>query len=290
VDDQGQVIGVTSAIISPVGASAGIGFAIPSAIVQKVVPGLIANGHYDHPWLGISGTSLSPDLAEAMGLSRDQRGALVVDVTSDSPADTAGLHGSDRQATIDGQQARVGGDVIVSIEGQPVSSFDDLVAYLVRNTEVGQTIKLTVLRDGDEKMIELKLMARPEEAAPSSSIEQRQAGAWLGMLGATVTPEIAKAMNLDENQEGILVIEVVSGSPADQAGLRGGSESITIQGQQVMVGGDVITAMDGTRLGGIEALVTSLQKLNPGQEVSLTILREGNEMQLKVTLGERSGS
>ena len=80
VDCNGRVIGVTSAIISSSGANAGIGFAVPSAIVKKVVPNLIENGYYEHPWLGISGISLSPELAEAMKLEPAQRGALVVDV------------------------------------------------------------------------------------------------------------------------------------------------------------------------------------------------------------------
>ncbi len=139
VDGEGHVIGVTSAIISPVRASVGIGFAIPSAIVQKVVPTLIKTGHYDHPKLGVSGISLSPELAKAMQLDPDQRGALVVDVVPNSPADKAGLHGSDRQATIEGELVRVGRDVIVAIDGHLVKGFDDLVTQLVRTTEVGRS-------------------------------------------------------------------------------------------------------------------------------------------------------
>jgi len=152
VDDTGRVIGVTAALESAVQSSAGIGFVIPSQIVQKVVPALIETGHYDQPWLGISGTSLVPDLATAMGLAADQRGALVVDVT---PADKAGLRGSDRQVEIEGQQVRVGGDVIVAVDGQPVKEFGDLITYLARSTEVGQTIELTVLRGGQEEKLSL---------------------------------------------------------------------------------------------------------------------------------------
>jgi S1-C subfamily serine protease len=161
LDDQGRVIGVTAAIESPVQASSGIGFAIPSAIVQQVVPALITTGHYAHSWLGISGTSLTPELAQAMNLTSDQRGALVVDVAPGSPAAKAGLRGSDRQVTIAGEQARDGGDVIVAVNGQPVQGFDDLVAYLARNTTVGQTITLTVLRQGKEETRSVTLAARP---------------------------------------------------------------------------------------------------------------------------------
>jgi serine protease Do len=161
VNDQGEVIGVTAAIASPVQASVGIGFVIPSAIVQKVVPELIETGRYAVPWLGISGTSLNPDLAQGMGLNADQRGVLVVDVTSDSPADKAGLRGSDRPITVNGEERRVGGDVIVAIGGQTVETFDDLVAYLFGSAKVGQQVTLTVLRDGRQQQVRVTLGERP---------------------------------------------------------------------------------------------------------------------------------
>lgn len=194
VDDQGQVIGVTAAIASPVRASAGIGFAIPTAIVQKVVPVLIEKGRYAHPWLGISGTSLDPDLAQAMRLKADQHGALVVDVTPDGPADKAGLRGSDQSITVDGEERRVGGDVIVAINGQPVETFDDLVTYLVHSTEVGQKVTLTVLRDGRKQQVEVTLSERPsqqKEAKPTAG-ETAAEGAWLGITGMTLSPEVAR--------------------------------------------------------------------------------------------------
>ncbi|MGE5141559.1 MAG: S1C family serine protease, partial [Rudaea sp.] len=138
LNNQGQVIGVTSAIESPVQASSGIGFAIPSAIVQKVVPALIQSGHYDHPYLGISGTDLTPDLAKAMNLSASQRGALVEDVTPGGPAANAGLKPSTQQTSIQGQSVNVGGDVITAFDGHPVKTFDDLVASLERYGQIGQ--------------------------------------------------------------------------------------------------------------------------------------------------------
>ena len=157
----GQVIGVTSAIISPDQASAGIGFAIPAAIVEQVVPSLISTGHYEHPYIGIEGTTLTPDMATAMNLSASQRGALVINVQAGSPAGKAGLKGGNKQATIAGLQVEVGGDVITGVDGTPVNSFDDLVTYLARNTQVGQTINLTVLRNGAQMTVKLTLAARP---------------------------------------------------------------------------------------------------------------------------------
>jgi serine protease Do len=289
VDDQGHVIGVTSAIISPVGASAGIGFAIPSAIVGKVVPVLINTGHYEHSWLGVSGTSLSPDLADAMKLKSDQRGALVVDVVPGSPADKAGLHGSDHQVQIDGQDVRVGGDVITAIDGQSVKEFDDVVTYLVRATEVGQKVNLTVLRNGKEETIQVTLAARPKsEAQQQAQAEPGQtSGAWLGIAGQTVTPEIAQAMDLPEDQQGVLVEQVEAGSPADQAGLRGSYKPTTINGQRLSIGGDVITALDDQPVNQIEDLQGLIRQAEPDQKVTLTVLRDGKQLEVPVTLAER---
>jgi serine protease Do len=284
VDEQGEVVGVTAAIASPVQASVGIGFVIPSDIVQKVVPALIQDGHYAVPWLGISGTSLDPDLAQAMDLDANQHGALVIDVTPDSPADQAGLHGSDRDVTVDGQQQLVGGDVIVAIGGQAVDTFDDLVAYLFHSTEVGQQVTLTVLRDGHEQQIDVILRERPSQEPERTSTREVSEQTWLGIHGMTVTPEIAQAMSLDEGQRGVLVVEVIGDSPADNAGLQGSQESATIQGQQVLVGGDVIVAWDGktvTQMEGLQALVSAG---HPGQQVTVTVLRDGTQMDLQVTL------
>jgi serine protease Do len=161
VDTQGKLIGVTAAIESSVQANSGIGFVIPSAIVQKVIPVLIQTGTYDHPRLGISGTSMTPDLAQAMNLDAQQKGALVIDVTPNGPADKAGIQGSAQTVTIQGQQTTVGGDVIIAIDGQPVKSFDDLASYLYTNTEVGQTVTLTVLRQGQQKQIDVTLASMP---------------------------------------------------------------------------------------------------------------------------------
>lgn len=287
VDREGKVIGVTTAIISPVQASVGIGFAVPSAIVQKVVPALIKTGYYEHPWLGISGISLSPELAEAMNLQSTQRGVLVVDVTPDSPADKANLRGSDRQVTIDGEQVRVGGDVIIAIDDQSVKEFGDLVTYLARSTEIGQRVTLTLLRQGKETEVRVTLAARPGSGTQAETAEQETGNVWLGIIGLTLNSEIADAMGLPADQNGVLVEQVYSGSPADKAGLRGSYKPETIDRQQILVGGDIITAVDGELVNRIEDLQVALQRFNPGQEVTLTILRNSNQIEVDVTLEER---
>jgi S1-C subfamily serine protease len=285
VNDQGQVIGVTAAIESPVRASAGVGFAIPSAIVKKVVPALIEDGYFEHPWLGLSGMSLTPDLAKAMNLKEDQRGALVIDVTPDSPADKAGLQGSDRQVEIEDQQMRVGGDVIIAFNSQPVQGFDDLVAYLAQSGEVGQKDKLTVLRDGKEETVEVTLAARPKPAAePELTQEILANGPKLGIEGITVTPEIAEAMGLSGDQQGVLIERIQIGSPADQAGLNGSYKAATmIAGRLVSVGGDIITAIDDKPVTSVEDLQTIIRQAEPGQTMTLTVLRDGKQVEVPVT-------
>ena len=161
LDDQGRLVGVTAAIESSANSNAGIGFVIPSNIVQKVVPSLISTGSYQHPYLGISGTTLTPDLASAMNLPGDQQGALIVDVTSGGPASKAGLHASTKQVVINGQQAMVGGDVIIAINGQPIKQFEDLASYLFNNTNVGDTVTVTVLRNGSQQDVKVTLGALP---------------------------------------------------------------------------------------------------------------------------------
>ena len=295
VDDLGQVIGVTAAIESTSGANAGIGFVIPSAIVQKVVPGLISAGHYDHPYLGISGTSLTPDLAQAMGLESNQRGALISEVTPGGPADQAGLRGSEQSVEIDGQSVNVGGDVVTSIDGQPIQEIDDLIAYLVTNTSVGQKVTMSVLRDGENVDVDVVLGARPsmQETSQQSQLQPQQqpsnpsaSGAWLGIYGLPMDAELAKAMNLADDQQGVLVVQVTPGSPAEQAGLRGGNQPYDMTGEQIMVGGDVITAIDGQSVATLEALRSYIQEQGPGTEVTLTILRGGETMEVPATLAE----
>jgi len=163
VNDQGQVIGVTSALESASGSSSGIGFAIPAEIVSKVVPSLISSGKYDHPYLGISGTTMTPDIAQAMNLPTDTRGALVGQVTTGGPADKAGLKGSNTTVTINGVQGTVGGDVITAIDGHTITSMSDLIAYLAINTQVGQTVSLTILRNGQTQTVQLTLGNRPSQ-------------------------------------------------------------------------------------------------------------------------------
>ncbi len=286
LNDQGQLIGVTAAIESTVGANAGIGFAIPSAIVQRVVPALIKTGSYQHPFLGISGTTLTLDMAKAMNLPENTHGALVVEVIPNGPADKAGVKGSDRQVTIDGQDVRVGGDVIIKIDDTVVHTMDDVIAYLSDHTEVGQTVKLTVLRDGKEKVLNVKLEARPNTQNAQSNVLPNQ-GVWMGISAVPLNAEIDKALNLPENTRGLLIQQVESGSPADQAGLRGGYKPLDINGEQILLGGDILIKVDGTEINTVAQLQHWLADKKAGDQITLTILRDGKEQEVTLTLAEK---
>ena len=297
VDDQGKVIGVTFEIQSGTGSNAGVGFVIPSAIVSKVVPSLISTGSYQHSYLGVSGLSLTPDLAQAMNLSPQQRGALVSTVVAGGPSDKAGLRPSQNTVTINGQEVQVGGDVIIGIDQQPVTGMDDVIAYLAASTSVGQKVTLTILRNGSQQTIDVTLGVRPATSPNQPSISPNQllplptapaaSGAYLGIVPVTVTPDIAAAMNLPSNQSGALVAEVSQGTPAARAGLIAGTTPFNLNGTQINIGGDIITAINGLSVATADDLRSFLASANPGQVVTLTILRAGSTQSLKVTLGSR---
>jgi S1-C subfamily serine protease len=161
LDSKGQVIGVNTLIFSESGFNSGVGFAIPVNTVKRVVPVLISEGHYAHPWLGITGLTIDDVLAVELDLPVG-RGVLVQEVFSESPAVRAGLRGGDREVELSGYLYLVntGGDIIIAIDGQPVESMDDLITYL-EEMEVGQELELTVLRDDQERRLKVRLAERP---------------------------------------------------------------------------------------------------------------------------------
>ena len=166
IDLQGRVIGVNSAIYSPSGASAGIGFAIPSATVKRVVPELIARGRYPHPWLGVESFDVTPGLAEILkgaGVAVPrQGGVLVTGVVRGGPADRAGVRGPQRSIRVRNMRFPVGGDFMTALNGEKVADFQSLTVLLETRTRVGETITLTVLRDGREMNVPVTLAERPE--------------------------------------------------------------------------------------------------------------------------------
>jgi 2-alkenal reductase len=167
VDLEGRVIGVNSAIRTDsdlgIPANIGIGFAVPVNAVKQVVPQLIREGRARYPYLGITAAG-NVSLAElrARGYDvPDVRGVLIQEIQPDGPAARAGLRGGTREVRVRGVPVRLGGDIVTAIDGRPVASFDELVSHLVNRTEVGQTVTLTILRDGQERQIRVTLGERP---------------------------------------------------------------------------------------------------------------------------------
>jgi len=157
---KGEVVGVNTAIISPTGAFAGIGFAIPSNTVKIVVPDLIEKGYHPHPWVGVRGTDVTPSLSKVLKLPVE-RGFLISDVLKGSPAERAGLRGGTTVKVVDGQHIRVGGDIIVGIDNIKTRGIADLLLYLERHVKIGQKVTLHIVRDGKSMDVTLIIGERP---------------------------------------------------------------------------------------------------------------------------------
>jgi S1-C subfamily serine protease len=168
---QGQVIGINTAINSATGEFSGIGFAVPSSELIREVPTLIHNGTFTHPWLGIAGGSVTPDVAQSVGLPRNYKGVVVASVQSNSPALKAGLQGATIDENTGSSQV---GDIITAIDGHPVKSIDDIINYIDLHKAVGQSLNLTVNRHGLIINLDAKLQARPIPSSPSAQLQQSQ--------------------------------------------------------------------------------------------------------------------
>jgi len=158
---KGQVVGINTAIQSISGGNTGIGFAVPSNTAIKIVPSLIEDGEYHHPWIGISGRDIDPDLARVLEL-KDAKGFLIITVVDGSPADKAGLKGMTATQVIDGKEYPADGDIIISVDDKEVRKISDILIHLQREKSVGDTMVLGVLRDGEFMHKFLTLVERPD--------------------------------------------------------------------------------------------------------------------------------
>jgi len=162
LDSAGRVIGITSALFSPSGTNVGVGFALPIATVERVLPSLLENGFYPHPYLGVKyAHTLTPDLARALGLKTDH-GLLLVQLVSGSPLDRAGLLGARQQEVVGNRLYYVGGDVLLKVDDHTIQDLGDLKSYLENHYRVGDKVKVTYLRGGNQHRIALTLAREPQ--------------------------------------------------------------------------------------------------------------------------------
>ena len=156
----GGVVGINTAIQSNTGSNTGVGFAIPSQTIAKIVPTLIEKGEYKHPWIGVSGRDIDPDLAKVLKVT-DAIGFLIVTIVEDSPASKAGLIGSEKTIEVEGVNYPIGGDIIVAVDGIEVRQIDDILIHLQRAKSIGDEMVLEVLRDNRTTNITIILQERP---------------------------------------------------------------------------------------------------------------------------------
>src|ERR671929_2244416 len=161
LNTQGQVIGMNTAIFSSTGSYSGIGFAIPSNTIAKEVPLIIKNGTYTHPWLGIAGGSITPEIAQNASLPRNYKGVVIGSVQPRSPADKAGLQATTQDMS--GSNTHIG-DIITAVDGHPTKQIDDIINYIESHKKVGDNVKLTINRGGQTMDLTATLQARPNRS------------------------------------------------------------------------------------------------------------------------------
>ncbi len=250
ITQDGKVVGVNTAILSPSGGSVGIGFAIPSNLVRNIVEQLRTTGHVTRGYLGVAAQPVTAALAPALHLKAGAEGALVASVPADSPAAKAGIKP---------------GDVIQSVNGTTVKSPRDL-AVDVAGLPPGKSATLDVMRDGTQKSIDVQIASLPNAQTAQN---QGQGQGQIGVALAALVPELRDRLGLPESAHGAVVAEVKPGSPAEQAGLRPG---------------DLIVGV------GPAAVSTPAQAANDihsamqdGKVVALRIVRDGQAQFVAVT-------
>ena len=161
LNSQGRVVGVNTAIETQTGTFSGVGFAIPVSAVKRVAPDIIEEGNVDYSWIGVTGRTVDVEIAERMDLE-EARGFLIVDVVEDGPADRAGFRAGNESAVIRGAPINLGGDVLVAINDEQIDNYGELTNVLMGKTNPGETVNVTVIRDGEEEQLELTLGARSD--------------------------------------------------------------------------------------------------------------------------------
>ncbi|MBT9332076.1 Do family serine endopeptidase [Paracidobacterium acidisoli] len=236
VNARGELIGINTFLISPSGTFSGMGFAIPSEIVQPTVEKLIQYGKVDHGFIGISISDVTPDNAKFFDVQK-ATGAVVTDVSADAPGDKAGLKT---------------GDVITELDGKPVTDAGELQME-VGQKQPGDTIHLQVVRDGKPMSISVTLQSMKGSSGAQASGEQHGKARWGIGLG-DLTPALREQMQLPANVYGAVIENVKSGSPADNAGLQAGDVIEQVNRKPMHSAAEIAGALSGIQ-DGQDALV-----------------------------------
>lgn len=160
INMRGEVVGITTGAITNTGAFSGVGFAIPASTSARVVPDLIQNGFYEHPWIGVAGLNIDRSIADVMNLDL-ARGFLITLIFPGSPAHESGLRAGGERSIIGGNSINIGGDVIIAVDGRDVFRLDDIISYIDENKRPADDVVFTVIRDGRERDITVILGVRP---------------------------------------------------------------------------------------------------------------------------------
>ncbi|MDY7037877.1 MAG: DegQ family serine endoprotease [Thermodesulfobacteriota bacterium] len=249
LDINGKVVGINSAILSRTGGSVGIGFAIPINMVRDLLPQL-KKGKVIRGWLGVMIQKVTSDLKDKLKL-KDERGALVADVTPDGPAEKAGIKR---------------GDVIISFDGNEIREMNDL-PFIVASTPVDKTVPVEVIRKGKKETFNVKIGEMREEKEPGESTEEKSD---LGMRVEEITPELARHFGITQKR-GLVVVKVEKNSPAGEAGIRQG---------------DLIIEIDQEPMKELEGYGKKIQQFKKGDTVLFLIKRGGNTLYVTLKIWE----
>lgn len=239
----GEVIGINSAIFSQSGGNIGIGFAIPINMAKDLLPQL-KKGKVIRGWLGVMIQKVTPEIKEKFNL-KDEKGALVADVTEGGPAEKAGIKR---------------GDVISSFNGKQVDEMNDL-PFIVGSTPVGTEVDVDVIRNGRKRTFKVKIGELKEEKEPQ---EVAKAKPELGMTVEEITPQLAESLGLSQTT-GLVVMQVERNSPADEAGLKQG---------------DIILEVDQVPAKDLEKFLSKIREYNEGDTILFLIKRAGKTLYL----------
>lgn len=261
-DMEGRVVGVNSAIISPSGASVGIGFAVPASTVKPVVEQILKYGETRRGWIGVRIQSVTPEIAESLGLGV-ARGALVAGVSPDGPAAAAGIET---------------GDIVLAFDGRTISAMRDL-PRVVAEAAIGSTVNIQLFRDGEtltRKIEVARLADEEEEAAPETPDEAPQAKTTvvLGLSLANLNDDLRRRFGVTEETEGVLITDVDPLSAAAEKGVRPGEVIVEVAQRPVGSPEDVERIVQSEEKGGRNSV---LLRLSAGGDIRFVALRLGGE-------------